>query len=480
MTVQRNDGAGAGVASPGSESPGRSDEHGFQGPLGVLDRFLVTLSQSGAVSYLVENLAVAHGRRQRLRHSLARSLDLAGMRRLLDDSGAAGRVPGRFREPLRLLQLVLESAGESLFADSPFQVRPPAGFILLADYENQTRGQAVFFLFAADEDRPKAVLKLRPLQGDDGDGDGGEAPSGPLVREAAALDRLAALPTPLAATVPRRRAFHRLPEVAALLTSVLPGRSAYVELHRGVTLGAGAARHLELAAAWLGRFHRATRRTVPWRPPSPDDSRFDPVRHSNGSVPDWFLRLVDDLETSPLPISAGHGDFWARNLLVPPDGWVRDELGRELPGIVDWEGYQPAAEPFEDLFHFPWTYAGLHPTGRRWTRRVLPMRPEPLTAFRRAFLDDTVLARQVRRYFEIYTVGAGLPWALLRPLFRLFLLTRAAGAGETSEGSTSGDESSRDETSRDETSRDETTEEEGIWLSAYRTLDSAPRSVFSG
>jgi len=454
--------------SGGIREPGELES---LGPFGVLDRFLVTLSESGAVSYLVENLAVAHGRRQRLRHSLARSLDVAGMRRLLDDVAGEGRVPQRFREPLRLLGLALGSAGESLFADSPFEDRPPAGFALLADYDDQRRGQAVVFLFAAGEDRPRAVLKLRPESPRAGDGDsvGGDGVSGPLVREAAALDRLAALPTPLAATVPRRRAFHRLPGAAALLTSALPGRSAYVELHRGVTLGAGAARHLELAAVWLGRFHRATRGADPWRPPSPDDPRFDPVRRPDGSAPDWFLELLDDLETSPLPVSAGHGDFWARNLLVPPDGWVRDELGRELPGVVDWEGYRRAAEPFEDLFHFPWTYAGLHPTGRRWTRgwgrHGRPSPTDTVGAFARAFLDDTALARQIRLYFQTYTVGAGLPWGLLTPLFRLFLLTRAAADGENVEG---------------ETTDGETTGEEGTWLRAYHRLETALRSVFSG
>ena len=430
-----------------------SGEQELLGPLGVLDRFLVTLSEGGAVGYLVENLAVAHGRRQRLRHSLARSLDLTGMRRLLEEVDAEGRAPEGFREPLRLLGHVLGPAGESLFADTPFEDRPPAGFVLLADYEHQPRGQAVVFLFAAGEDRPRGVLKLRP-ESPGGDG------AGPLVREAAALDRLATLPTPLAATVPRRRAFHRLPEAAALLTSALPGRSAYVELHRGVTLGAGAARHMELAAVWLARFHRATRGAENWCPPSPEDPRFDPVRHADGSAPDWFLRLLDDLESSPLRVSAGHGDFWARNLLVPPDGWVRDDQGRELPGIVDWEGYRSAAEPYEDLFHFPWTYAGLHPTGRRWMRPVLPARHDSLTDFRRAFLDDTVLARRVRRYFQIYTVGAGLPWGLVEPLFRLFLLTRAAQTVEMSGGVTTG--------------------QEGVWLRAYRRLETAPRSVFSG
>jgi hypothetical protein len=430
------------------------------GPLGRLDRFLVTLSESGAVTYLVENLAVAHGRRTRLRHSLARSLDVAGMRRLFEDVADDREIPERFREALRLLNLALGPAGASLFADSPFEERPPAGFVLLADYETRPRGQAVVFLFAAGEDRPRAVLKLRrepPGQNDAEDG-----PCTTLAREAAALDRLAALPAPLAATVPRRRGFHRFPGAAALLTSALPGRSAYVELHRGLTRGAGAARHLELAAVWLGRFQRVTRVTDPWRPPPPEDPRFDPVRRDDGSAPDWYRGLLDDLETSPLPASAGHGDFWARNLLVPPEGWVRDRLDRELPGVVDWEGYRTTADPFEDLFHFPWTYAALHPTGRRWTRRSKdgPARPDTLDAFRRGFLDDTALARRIRGYLQTYTVGAGLPWGLLEPLFRLFLLTRAAKEGETAENETAG--------------------KEGSWLRAYRALETTPRSVFSG
>lgn len=417
-----------------------------RGPLGALDRFLVTRNHSGAVAYLVENLMVSHGRRQRLRHSLARSLDVLGVRRLAVVRCPAGLAPERFEEPLALLDSALGPEGEPLFDGRPFEGRLPTGFIMLADYERRARGQTVVFLFAGSEESPRAVLKLRPER------EGETA----LSLEASALDRLASLPVPLAATVPRRRAFHRLPGVQALLASVLPGRSAYVELHRGVFAGPRlAARHLQLASAWLGRFQRTTCNSEPWLPPASDDSLFDPVRETSGGLPAWAEELLSDLDRSPLPSCAGHGDFWARNLLVPSETWSGEDGDRELPGVVDWEGYRPAAPPFEDLFHFPCTYARLHPTGRRWTRRVVPSEPDPLEVFRRAFLDATALAVQVRRYFRVHTAAAGLPWGWLEPLFRLFLLTRARIAGESAG-------------------------KEGSWLSALRALETAPRSVFSG
>jgi len=411
------------------------------GPLGSLDRLLVTRDHAGAVAYLVDKLAVAHGRRQRLRHALARSLDLTGMRRLLTPTAPYGELPARFRTALYWLNRVFGPEGEPLLAGPPFDGNRPAGFVLLTDYEGSSRGQAVGFLFADREETPRAVLKLRP--------DGGPSEP-PLVKEATALDELVVLPSSLAATVPRRRAFHRLEGASALLTSVLPGRSAYVELHRGILSGAeAAARHLELAGAWLGRFHRATRQDERWQPPDPDDPRFGPVRGGDGSAPRWLRELTDDLETSPLVSCSGHGDFWARNLLVPP------EDSDALPGVVDWGGYQAVAEPYEDLFHFPWTYAGLHPAGRRWSRGVLPTESDPESAFRRVFLEDNALARAVRRYFQLYTQGSGLPWSLLPALFRLFLLTRAAADGEIAG-------------------------KEGPWLRTYQGFDTAPRSVFSG
>lgn len=446
---------------------GTGKEIAARGPLAVVDRFVVTRAEAGAVRYLAEQLAVAHGRRERLRHSLARTLGVAGSRRWLLESVSPGDLPQRFHEPLRRLDLCLGPAGEALFAGPPFDGRPPAGFVLLVDYATHPRGQAVVFLFAAGGHEPRAVLKLRP--GGDSGVTGAVAEGGattPLAREATVLDRLQVLPGELAATVPRRRGFQRLPdpvtggEVQALLTSCLPGRSAYVELSRGVIPGSGRAWHLELAARWLGRFHRATRGSGVWSPPSPDDPVLDPARDPAGHPPDWFHRLVTAAERVPLTLSAGHGDFWARNLLVPPK-----DSGRELPGVVDWEGYRPEAPPFEDLFHFPWTYASVGPWGRRGVR------PASARGSHRAFQDAFLgrgdgrgarsrdLFRPLRRYFEIYVAETGLPWDRLDPLFRLFLLMRRGAAGEVG---TDG------------------TDEEAPWLHAYRAFDRAPRSVFSG
>lgn len=455
------------------------------GPFGVLDRFLVSRSHSGAVRYVVESLAVAHGRRRRFRLSLARRLEAVGLGgvgpgvgpgfgALIRQLPSPSDLPSRFHRPLELLDAFLERRLEESSGLAVLGGDRPAGFVLLAGYRDQPPGRSVIFLFAAGEGAPRAVLKLQPQGASGEDGGGGEEGGFPAreaaAREAVALERLASLPPPLAATVPRCLGLERFPDrrggcdallTTALLTTVLPGRSAYVELHRGLTPAARASDHLEPAGRWLGLFQRATRTGQPWRPPEPDDPLFGPVRGEGGAAPGWLLRMIRGLDRTPLAASAGHGDFWARNLLIPP-GDGGDGGAAALPGVVDWEGYRPVAPPWEDLFHFAWSYAREHPEGRGWSRRLVPgqcRRPDPEETLRRAFLEDRPLTRALRRYFEAYTVAAGVPWGLLEPWLRLFLLTRAAAGGEGA-GHSAG--------------------KEGSWLRAYRRLDAAPRSVFSG
>jgi hypothetical protein len=208
-----------------------------------------------------------------------------------------------------------------------------------------------------------------------------------------------------------------------------------VELQSALLRGGLPTRHLPPAAAWLARFHRATLLPGdPWRPPPWE--ALAPA--GEGSPPEWYRRLAPELADNPWPRAAGHGDFWARNVLF--HGGRAEGGGAGIAGVVDWEHFRDAAPPFEDLFHFAWSYGRSFP----WRGR----RRGAEEAFARTFLQETAVAREVRRFLAGYARESGLDSGVLGDLFRVFLLTRS--------------------------------EDRGTWLRLYRMLEGAGRSVFSG
>ncbi|HEX7186512.1 MAG TPA: phosphotransferase [Thermoanaerobaculia bacterium] len=230
-----------------------------------------------------------------------------------------------------------------------------ARWLLVEDYAGNGRERLVLFLFATGETSPAAVVKLRRS---------GVA-GNPLHCEAEALRFLAErLPADLRSSVPGVIVWREISGIEALMMSALPGVSAYVEMQGLLAPGRAVRRHFAAAAEWLARFHAAT--------------------------------------------SASHGDFWARNLLVGPDGRA---------AVVDWEHFREDAPPHEDLFHFPLTY-GLNYPWERWRR--LP----PDEAFRCTFLEDNRVSRAVASYLSRYAAVAGVDPDDLRRLFDVYLETR--------------------------------------------------------
>lgn len=164
----------------------------------------------------------------------------------------------------------------------------------------------------------------------------------------------------------------------------------------------------------------------------------------------WIDRLRARLADRPLHLTAGHGDFWARNLMFPEDA---SEDG--LAGVVDWEDSLPATTPIEDLFHFPLTY------GRSYPWRVY-RRLSPISAFRRTFLEENPLSRQVKRYFHLYCRITDVDPQALPELFQLYLLNRVF-EGACHGGAANGEQEAKQP-----------------WSEMYRMLSRTDRSVFSG
>ena len=413
---------------------------------GEVDRFLVPTDAPPVIDYFLDHLFVAHNVRERLARPLHR---LTGGRFLFHraatpNSGLVGvaELGHGLEDEQGVLAELFEAEGRALLRHASIDPTNDGRWIVLRDYPTSSRQRLVLFLFDQRRRGLTAVLKL-----------GLTSQTNRPEHEAIQAVR-GRLPQPLRASVPEPLGFARASGFEALLLSGLPGRSAYVELHARFAPRRFVASHLQQAAVWLARFHEATRsHTGVFEPERSRSALLRALTEQEMEAGDsgWMDSLCESCCRSPLPLASAHGDFWARNVLVdvnPPN--TSDE---GLPGVVDWEHFQEEAPPFEDLFHFPLTYGLNYP----WSRYS---RTSPGTAFSQTFLEDNHVSREVRRYFHRYCALGGLDPQLLGPLFRLYLLGRAASAYRTQ--------------------ADGSRQDRRFWLRCHRMLIESDRSVFSG
>jgi aminoglycoside phosphotransferase len=354
--------------------------------LALFDRFAVSGTDRGVAGYVLGSLCVARNARERAWRQALALAPRGWSTRLLD---AADRQP---------LPDLTEIGAARLSG------RRTGRWVLMKN----GLGGGVAFLFDGARDEPMTVLKIRPARG-----------AGPrLEAEARHLRWLASvLPPALAATVPSPLAHVHEGGEEFLWLSVVPGRSAYADLHRDFAPRRHVGRHFAGAARWLAAFHAATR---PHQDTPVDIDRLleDVLMRAGAGAQRSRAAWVDVLRArwahAPVARAASHGDFWARNVHFPAGADDR------VVGVVDWEHFQPAALPSDDLFQFALTYGESYP----WARYRRVDRP---TAFARTFLSDTHVSRHVVRYLQDYVDRTGLDAALLRSLCHLFLLSRAAG-----------------------------------------------------
>lgn len=289
-----------------------------------VDRFLVPMSEGKARRYFFESLYVPQGPLGRLRRAVGRP------------RGRRVEVHTRVDHLLRMLDEVSGSAGGE---PDP---------IYLVDYDTSDRGRTMAFMHGL-------VVKTQRAGG---------TPS--LRTEAEAIEQMRAfLPPDLKKTLPRVALYHSSAVGELLAMTLLPGRSAYIDMQGSLVPWRYVDAHLETAAKWLAAFHLATRTS--------DTS------------------LVDGVE---VPHSAMHGDFWPRNVLLSDDGQV---------GVVDWEHFVPSASPLNDLLHYAKTY-GINYPWKRYDRYE-----DDEKALHRTFRENNRVSRAVRRYFQKYCAITGLP-----------------------------------------------------------------------
>lgn len=308
---------------------------------GALDRFLVPLGAPLARRWFVHALYVPQGWSGRVRRVLGRPR----LRRVAKPEG--------IEHVLALLREVPDAVP-----------RGPA--IYVRDYESSDRGRVVAFFFREGDATPGIAVKAQFARRD----------ALSLRLETQTLEQMRAfLPPALQPTLPRVLRFHESPRGELLLTSMLSGRSAYVDIQSSLAPSRFVDAHFDAAARWLAAFHDATRTTA-----------------------------TSVVHGVAVPHSAVHGDFWPRNVLHDPGGAI---------GVVDWEHFIPAASPFIDLFHYPMAY------GRAYFRR-----DSEAEAFRKTFHANNRVSRAVQRYLREYATRAGLPPKVLLPAFRMFVETQ--------------------------------------------------------
>lgn len=316
---------------------------------GTLDRFVVTLDAPDVRRWFSHALYVPHGVIGRVRQALRRPR----LRPIAEPSG---------------IQHIL-----SMLDEAPSTV-PRDAAIYMQDDQPNDRGRVVAFFFRDGEPAPSAFAKAQFPRRD-----------GLSLRiETQTLEQMRAfLPPATQATLPRVLRYHESPRGELLVTSVLPGRSAYVAMRASLAPSHHVDAHFDAAARWLAAFHDATRTAV-----------------------------TSVIAGVPVPHSAVHGDFWPRNVLHDEHGAI---------GVVDWEHFIPAASPFIDLFHYPLAYGitYFHRTSAR-------------EAFRRTFRADSRLSRAVQRYLREYATRTGLPQRVLKPAFRTFVETGGRMAANVS------------------------------------------------
>ena len=300
---------------------------------GELDRFLVPLGAPLAQRYFNDALFAPHTIVNRLRRALRRPR----LRRTNDTAA---------------IQPLLDRLGRDFRYDTA---------IFLRDYDNSDRGRVIGFFFRKGEATPFAV---------------GKCDAESLRAEGQALEQMGAfLPPALKPTLPRVI----LSNDHLLLTTAVPGRSAYIDLQGSLAPWRSVDAHFEAASQWLAAFHDATRTAV--------TSVVAGVRVSHAAM---------------------HGDFWPRNVLHDAHGNI---------AVVDWEHFHSSASPFIDLFHYPLAYGMSYPfRGYRF--------PPEEEAFRKTFVENTRVSRAVRRYLRDYAERTGLPQSVLEPAFRIFVATR--------------------------------------------------------
>ena len=168
------------------------------------------------------------------------------------------------------------------------------------------------------------------------------------------LDLQTRLPSDVLASVP---ALKDIPEAQGrpwLVTTALPGVPMTTRYHawRHVSNPTAVDADFRAVEAWLARFQSAS--AGPRSPLDMDGGTTELLRRRFAGDPlldERLARLSDihsRLRSTTTPRTAVHGDFWFGNVLM---------AGKQISGVIDWEGGAASGEPVRDLVRFGLSYA---------------------------------------------------------------------------------------------------------------------------
>lgn len=378
------------------------------------DRFTIPLRERGPFHFYVHSLLVPHSRRELVWAAFARAgrrpgrlaLPILGSK---SAQGLRGRPPARGAgsDLVQRTCAALQKSG-AIGASEP-------STIVLNDYGNSDRGKMVLFIFEPQATRPGVVAKVSSSP----------AHRDTLRREQATLRTLhERLPQTLLESVPIPLAEAGQGAATAFAETYIGRTSMYVEMRNSWSPRRQVEKHFRGALAWLVQFQAAT---------VGDRVRLDEgvIReHIEAPLAEFarscapspaaermFGRTIETaraLTDERLPLTARHGDFWARNVMLGKDGVC----------VIDWDGYKDRSPPFHDLFHFAVSYGLSYPWQLgRWA--------DPSAAFRSTILADTWLSKLLRDRLRDYCRGMAVSPALLEVFFPVYLAEQALAEGQT-------------------------------------------------
>jgi len=371
------------------------------------DRYWIPMDHPRALCFYLDHLFVPHSRQELLRGTFARTTPWMKWSFLhpRERKGKPGSPPSLEEIGLKYLAGLLEEH----LRQAGYTLSGSLLFLILEDYQNSTRRQAMLFLFDQELPVPYALAKVTRQTNQ----------CAILKREFNTLVNLhKSLAQELRTTIPQPLAFIERDGLTVICETFLPGRSIYYSMRNTWHPRRHASHHFGQAMEWLVQFQKATlmsdgyldewlMREHVMRPLESFQRHFKLSTHERQMIR-YVIESAHKLQGERLPLVMRQGDFWARNLI---------ENGNKV-GVVDWERFSKRSTPFSDLFMFATSYGLSYPWKLgRWA--------EPVTAFRATYLERSWLGQCIRDYLLAYCQAMGVSPALLEVFFPVFLAEQA-------------------------------------------------------
>ena len=217
--------------------------------------------------------------------------------------------------------------------------------MLVVALSKDPNAKVTVLLIPIDSERPSLAIKIPTTAA---------AEATIAAERTVLLDLQTRLPSDVLASVP---ALKDIPEAQGrpwLVTTALPGVPMTTRYHawRHVSNPTAVDADFRAVEAWLARFQSAS--AGPRSPLDMDGGTTELLRRRFAGDPlldERLARLSDihsRLRSTTTPRTAVHGDFWFGNVLM---------AGKQISGVIDWEGGAASGEPVRDLVRFGLSYA---------------------------------------------------------------------------------------------------------------------------